>query len=316
MSGMKRKMIIDCDAGNDDAQAIMLALSHPDIDVIGITCVTGNVRVDQVCLNVLRVLKACDRLDVPVFKGSGKTMLGNIPDRYAGVKFHGHDGMGDAPNPLPVDIDMIQTEHAVQALVRLADQYPGEVTLVALAPLTNIALALRLDPGFCTNLKDVVIVGGNTAGRGNTTPAAEFNFISDPEAAFVTINELKCPIITVDWEICLKAAVTKDWLDMWLNVDTQKGRFNRDISEKTLFYWEKPYNEYNSCDLAAMAVAVDKSVASEFHEVYVTVELSGTVTRGQMVVDWRGVLDKPHNMKIVQSYDLEKAKEMFYNMLL
>ncbi|VDI65702.1 uridine nucleosidase [Mytilus galloprovincialis] len=156
------KMIIDVDTGVDDASAIMLALSRPEVEVVAITCVNGNVAIDDVCRNTLRVLKVCNRLDIPVYKGAEKSILG---EGERASHYHGNDGLGDAQNHEPVDITMIKMEHAVNALLRLVNENPGEITLVALAPLTNIALALRLDPDFGSKLKEVFIMGGNIEGK-------------------------------------------------------------------------------------------------------------------------------------------------------
>ncbi|WAR30402.1 URH2-like protein [Mya arenaria] len=171
----QRKLLIDTDAGVDDAQAILMALKSPDVDVIGITCVAGNVDAMQVGKNVLRVLQVVNRLDVSV-------------DYY-----HGSDGLGDVPDPEAPDKSLIQSEHAVNALIRLSKKYKGELSLVCLAPLTNIAMGLRLDPGLGPRLKHW---------KGNITVAAEFNFYFDPEAAYVVLNQLKAPITIVTWETC------------------------------------------------------------------------------------------------------------------
>lgn len=158
---MVEKLIIDVDTGVDDAQAVMLALSRPDIEVVAITCVAGNVDVDQVCLNTLKVLSVCGRLDIPIYKGCNRPMVG---EGFQATHYHGLDGLGDAGLDLGVTLDQVQKEHAVSALLKLVHQYPGELTLVALAPLTNIALALKQDPEFGKKLKRVTIMGGNVQG--------------------------------------------------------------------------------------------------------------------------------------------------------
>ncbi|XP_062574557.1 nucleoside hydrolase-like isoform X1 [Saccostrea cucullata] len=198
----KQKMIIDCDTGVDDAQAIMMAVSRPEIDVIAITCVNGNVDIDNVCKNTLRVLKICDSLHIPIFKGSARSIVHYDEDAS---HVHGKDGLGDVPDALDVNLNCIQEEHAVNALTRLSKMHEGEVKLVALAPLTNLGLALRMDPDFSRRLKGLVIMGGNMQGKGNRSSsiASEFNFGSDPEAAYIVLHEMKCPITIVPLELCL-----------------------------------------------------------------------------------------------------------------
>nr|KAG5688620.1 hypothetical protein BaRGS_033436 [Batillaria attramentaria] len=160
----RRKVILDVDTGIDDAHAIMLALSRADIDVVAITCSNGNVKIDDVTSNTLRVLHACDRLEVPVYKGAARSLLGQVSkfDNFTGPAW-----------TTPVDLKMVQSEQAANALVRLAREHPGKITLVALAPLTNIAMAVNLDPGFPSNLCDVFIMGGNTAENFNVVIFSE-----------------------------------------------------------------------------------------------------------------------------------------------
>ena len=117
--------------------------------------------------------------------------------------FHGIDGFGDAAHEEEADLSSLQTEHAVNALVRLVKENPGQITLVALGPLTNVAMAMRMDAEFASNLKAMYIMGGNTEGVGNITVSAEFNFHSDPEAAFIVLSNVRCPTYIAPWELCL-----------------------------------------------------------------------------------------------------------------
>lgn len=310
---MVKKIIIDVDTGVDDAQAIMLALTSKEVDVLAITCVQGNADVENVCRNTLRVLKVCDRLDIPVYKGASKPLIGFGPDA---THYHGKDGMGHVANPEEVDMSLIQSEPASLALLRLSKEYPGEITLVALAPLTNIALAIRLDPDFGTRLKEMFMMGGNIEGKGNTSPAAEFNCNSDPEAAFVTLHELRCPILNMSWETCLSTGMTMSWYDKWAGIDTKLGRFNKEITQHSVSVLKKRYrNAYRSCDLLAMATVVNSAVIKETVDTHATVELSGMITRGQMVVDWKGFLKKPNNVTLITKVDNDMAADMFYKMV-
>uniref|UniRef100_A0AAV2K1Z2 Sodium/hydrogen exchanger n=1 Tax=Knipowitschia caucasica TaxID=637954 RepID=A0AAV2K1Z2_KNICA len=138
-ANMSKKLLLDVDCGVDDAQAIMLALAAPRVDILGITCVHGNTSVENVCKNTLRVLKVCNKLEIPVFKGASKSILGH---EVKGENFHGLDGLGDAPDPNAPSVDLIQKEGAVSAMIRIVNENPGEVSLVATAPLTNLALAV------------------------------------------------------------------------------------------------------------------------------------------------------------------------------
>ncbi|KAG7254864.1 hypothetical protein CRUP_030289 [Coryphaenoides rupestris] len=223
---MSRKLLVDADCGVDDAQAIMMALVAPRVQVLGITCVHGNTTVENVCRNTLRVLKVCNKLEIPVFKGADKPILGKSIN--AG-HFHGMDGLGDVPDSSAPGLDLVQKEGAVSAMIRLVNENPGEVSLVATAPLTNLALAVRLDPSLPSKLKGLFIMGGNTESRGNTTVCAEFNFAADPEAAYIVLNEYLCPTSMACWEFTCHSKLSWAFCDVWLNQDTEKAYFMKSI---------------------------------------------------------------------------------------
>ncbi|XP_062569200.1 nucleoside hydrolase-like isoform X1 [Saccostrea cucullata] len=312
----KQKMIIDCDTGVDDAQAIMMAVSRPEIDVIAITCVNGNVDIDNVCKNTLRVLKICDSLHIPIFKGSARSIVHYDEDAS---HVHGKDGLGDVPDALDVNLNCIQEEHAVNALTRLSKMHEGEVKLVALAPLTNLGLALRMDPDFSRRLKGLVIMGGNMQGKGNrsTSIASEFNFGSDPEAAYIVLHEMKCPITIVPLELCLSQVFPWEKMVECLDLNTRKSTFLQDITKASVKR-QKADREpgFCSCDAQAMAVAIDSSIVLKSVDIFATVELNGNLTRGMLVADWRDKLKKSPNVTIVEKTDPNKSlsiwKSMFY----
>ncbi|CAH1787467.1 unnamed protein product [Owenia fusiformis] len=275
--------LIDTDAGIDDAHAIMMALRHPQHKVIGITCVQGNTKVDQVCRNVFRLLKVCKRLDIPVYQGVSTSLVGI----NAGPSFyHGNDGFGDAPEEEPQDYSaLVQKEHAVNTIVRLVNGNPGKLTLIGLGPLTNIAMAIRLDPDLGKKLKDCYIMGGNYQGKGNITTSAEFNFHSDPEAAHVVLNELGCPITIATWELCLQHSLTWEWYGRFINQSTEKAKLMKRIEKNNIENWYGGGGTtklYGTADEITMATALDKSVAIEAKHVYATLELNGSTTRGHL----------------------------------
>ncbi|CAH1250664.1 Hypp8892 [Branchiostoma lanceolatum] len=311
----KKLIVLDVDCGHDDAQAIMLALTRPNVQVLGITCVAGNVDVNQVCRNVLRILKVFGRLDVPVYRGAAVPILGNhIDARY----WHGKDGLGDVPDPDPPSEELVQSEHAVNALLRLSKEHPGEISLVAVAPLTNLALAVRLDPEFPARLKDLVIMGGNINGIGNITPSGEFNFYCDPEAANMVLNSYKGVLINiVPWEPCVNAlAIPYDEWDKIMAIPTERGKFHAAILASSVKREKaaKSYTtHYHTCDPYALMVAAHPEVVLESEDVYATVELRGEVTRGQMVCDYRGVWKKEPNLRIIKKVDMQAAIQMFWD---
>src|SRR5580700_123527 len=174
------RVLLDCDPGIDDALAIVFACGHPGLDLAGLTTVSGNVDLGKVTANALSVLELAGQPDVPVVAGSAQPLLRPVADAR---DVHGESGLGAATLP-PARAEAARG-HAVDFLIEQIGAAPGEITQVATGPLTNIALAVRREPRLAGWVRDFVIMGGS-AGRGNTTPAAEFNIWADPEAAAIT----------------------------------------------------------------------------------------------------------------------------------
>lgn len=180
-----QKIIIDCDPGVDDAVAIFLALSaRDDIDVLGITCVKGNVALEQTYLNAQRICAAAGRLDIPVLRGIARPMLAPA-DLAASV--HGRDGLGDIGLAVPQDWPHSDL-HAVDFIRQQANAFPGEVVICAIGPLTNLAVAMLMQPDLAQNLQAVAFMGGAAYCAGNMNAFAEFNFMLDPHAAEIVLQ--------------------------------------------------------------------------------------------------------------------------------
>lgn len=178
-----QKIIIDTDPGIDDAVAILLALAAKDkLDVLALTTVNGNVGIDQVTKNAFKILDVAGRADIPVYKGNGKPLL---RENDHCEEFHGDDGLGNLD--MPDSEREPENESAVDFLIRKVREEKGEITLVPIGPLTNIAEAVQRDPEFVKNVKEIVIMGGAEHG-GNMSPHAEFNFWTDPEAAKIVFE--------------------------------------------------------------------------------------------------------------------------------
>lgn len=179
----KHRIIIDCDPGHDDMAAIVLAASSPDIEIAAFTTACGNAPIAKVTYNALRIVEAL-RLDVPVHAGA------EFPLRHRYLyptTFHGESGLDSAGADLPRPTRQADPLPAADAIIALADRHPGEITLVAIGPMTNLALALMRRPDVGQKLRQVVFMGGST-GAGNVTPAAEFNIWADPEAADIVFR--------------------------------------------------------------------------------------------------------------------------------
>ncbi|XP_041857076.1 inosine-uridine preferring nucleoside hydrolase-like [Melanotaenia boesemani] len=312
---MSKKLLVDVDCGVDDAQALMLALAAPNVKILGITCVHGNTIVENVCKNTLRVLQVCNKLEIPVFIGASKPILGKCIS--AGL-FHGQDGLGDAPDPCAPGLNLAQKEHAVSAIIRIVNENPGEVSLVATAPLTNLALAVKMDPSLPSKLKGLYIMGGNTESRGNTTACGEFNFTADPEAAYIVLNDYQCPTYLACWEFTCYSKLPWDFCKVWLAQDSDKARFMEKIFRYSIEAAKTERLEkecvggtgFISCDSYAIAAAIDDSFILESDCYPVSVELTGMHTRGMMIVDTLEFLGKTHKAFIMKKVNMEKFKQM------
>ncbi|XP_063965989.1 nucleoside hydrolase-like [Lytechinus pictus] len=311
----KVTMILDCDVGVDDATALMMALGQPNVDLMAITCVSGNVGVNKVASNALRVLQECNRLDIPVYVGATTSIIGTARDA---VCAHGDDGLGNIPKPkAPPSSDLLQSEHAIQALIRMVNEHPHKITLVAIGPLTNVALALRLDPLFTSKLKDLIIMGGNIKGRGTGFWTAEYNFGFDPEAAHIVLEETKCPTLLVPLETCIDHGLSLDWFDKLASKDSPRAQFMHAMNKRSTTRCREVQKlpTYMSADGSAMVVAIDRDSIEESVHSVCKVELQGMLTRGQVVTHklntpWIPEL-KGVEIEVVTKFDMK----LFYKML-
>ncbi|CAB4288934.1 unnamed protein product [Prunus armeniaca] len=180
-----KKIIIDTDPGIDDAMAIFVALQSPEVEVIGLTTIYGNVYTTLATRNALHLLEVAGRTDIPVAEGSHVTITKGTKLRIADF-VHGADGLGNQNFPPPKGKPIEQS--AAAFLVEQANLYPGKITVVALGPLTNIALATQLEPAFAKNIGQIVLLGGAFAVNGNVNPAAEANIFGDPDAADIVFT--------------------------------------------------------------------------------------------------------------------------------
>jgi purine nucleosidase len=274
-----------------------MAFNDPRHEVVGLTIAAGNVGLRHTVANALKLCEVAGA-DVPVYAGCAEPLLRQARDA---AYVHGRDGFGDtgyepaARKP--------EAEHAALAILRLSHQYAGRLLLVALGPLTNLALALKLDPTLPSRVGRCVVMGGAVTGHGNITPAAEFNIAFDPEAAHIVFNAF--PHIDLsDWEATLDHGLLDTDVDRWLAADSPRARFYDAISRQTRAWaGERRGNRWASADSLAMAFALHPEGALETAERPLAVEMDGRQTRGATIVDWRREGGLPDNVRILQRYD-------------
>ena len=318
-----RRFWIDTDTASDDAVAILMALRWPDVHVEGISVVAGNVPVEQGTLNALYTTELCDS-DVPVYRGLARPLL---REPLTAEFFHGPDGMGGMnyqPQRRPA------TQHAVEALIETFRAAPGEITLVTLGPLSNIATALLREPALAEWVKQCYVMGGAACTLGNITPAAEYNIWCDPEAARIVFHS-GMKIMMIGWEHCRgQAALNDDEMAMVREFDTPYAHFLLDCNRTALQVnrdWLKEPG-LGLPDPVAMSVALDPTVCTRSAWHHVEVECDSELTRGMTLVDerhvantapnlqtWKPLNQKPPNVEVCWAIDVTRWKQTLYSTL-
>ena len=294
----KIPLLIDTDPGVDDALALLMAFNDPDHQLLGLTIVAGNVGLEHTVRNALKLCEIAGREDLPVYAGCADPLLHPAADA---AYVHGRDGFGDIGYQ-PAS-RTAETEHAALAILRLSHEHAGELLLVALGPLTNIALALKLDPTLPQRIKRFVVMGGAVSAHGNITAAAEFNIAFDPEAAHIVFQGFP-HIDLADWEAVIAHGFLHAEAEQWLRADSPRARFYERISLQTRNWSvDRRGDHWHSADALAMAYALQPEGALELLERPVAVELAGTLTRGATVVDWNRQEGRPENASLLMRYD-------------
>jgi purine nucleosidase len=322
-SRVTRTFLVDTDTASDDAVALIMALRAPDVRVVAITTVAGNVSVQQSTRNALYTVELCGA-DVPVYTGAEKPLL----RRYQNATwFHGRDGLGDHDYPAPRQSP--GKLHAVDAMIEAIEANPGLI-LVTLAPLTNVALALAKRPSIAGRVGRCVVMGGAPCCEGNVTPAAEYNIWVDPEAArIVFLSGL--PVELVGWQTSRgDAVVHEDDIARILDFNTKLAQFAIKCNSHARQAYKVQTGEdgISLPDPVAMSVALDPTIGTNWSEHLVDVETRSELTRGMTVVDrlnvagddrnravWAPVLQHKRKTKVCWTIDPKRWKEALFAVL-
>lgn len=301
----KIPLLIDTDPGVDDALALLMAFADTRHDVVGLTIAAGNVGLRHTVANALKLCEVTGRDDVPVFAGCATPLL--HPARDAAY-VHGQDGFGDT-GYAPAE-RQAEAEHAALAILRLSHAHAGQLLLVALGPLTNVALALKLDPTLPQRVARLVVMGGAVTGHGNISPVAEFNIAFDPEAARIVFEAFPRFDLS-DWEATLRHGLRHDDVDRWLMADAPRARFYEGISRQTRKWSADARGDrWHSADGLAMAWVLEPEGAGETVERPVAVALDDPLTRGATVVDWNRQAGRADNARILMAYDQARFERL------
>src|SRR6185437_2807654 len=280
-----RQVIIDTDPGTDDAISIMLALHSPELTVRALTVVPGNVTAAQGLDNALRIVSLAHRCDLPVAAGAKRPLTGTLA---TGEAWHGRNGLGNIQLPAP--LCTVDKRWAPDLMIEMIHAAPHELSLIAIGPLTNIALAVVNDPSIIGLVKEVIIMGGSLSG-GNATAAAEFNIYTDPEAAR-TVFAAAWPVTMVGLDVCNKTLLTRKQLDLLAHERGPVGRFVYSVADFLLSRAEKSGKSGTAMyDPLAVGVAVDATLVHTI-SMHVDVETGGVLTRGETVGNRWGFVER------------------------
>lgn len=300
-----RKIIIDCDTGIDDALALMLALSSPELNILGITTVSGNVPADMAADNVLKVLKQMGRLDIPVYCGAELPLKRNYVDAK---DTHGQDGLGETNFP-----KVTETAYhygAVDFMIETLQQ-ESDISIIAIGPLTNIALALQKCPKAFERLDEFVSMGGNFRSYGNCSPVAEYNYWCDPDAADYVYQNLGVKIHMIGLDVTRKIVFTPTISDFCQRICPSHGTFVKQITRfYDEFHWQ--YERIIGCvinDPLAVAYFINRELCSGF-DAYTTVVTDG-ICIGQTVVDSMDFWKKKPNSHVLTTVNQKNFMRFF-----
>lgn len=304
-----RRFLIDTDTASDDAVALIAALRDVSVTVEAITVVAGNVPLELAVRNALIAIETASTYAPPVYAGAGKPLL-RKPVSAEGV--HGNDGLGGLDLPTPHL--SASNGHAVNKLIELIRKNPGELELVTLGPLTNIALALSLAPDIAAKLKHVWLMAGTGFGPGNVSPVAEFNVYADAEATQVVLNS-GMPMTFVPWDVSTgDAFIDEQDIARLLSSGSKIAEFcvkcNRTLKAYNKTYWNK--DGFDLPDPVTMMVAMHPDLITEQVEVYSYIEYGSEGSYGLMVSDRFGLLKHKPNVTLVLDIDAQRFKEMLY----
>ena len=299
----KRKIILDCDPGHDDAVAILLALGSPqEIDLLGITCVACNVPLALTRNNALKVFELEGHTDVAVYSGCAQPM---VRVRNTAENVHGQSGL-DLPGGglLPEPSMTLRAEHAVDYIIdALLAEDSGLITLCPIGPLTNIAVAMIRAPEIVPRIREIVLMGGAAITPGNVTPTAEFNIHVDPHAAHVVFSS-GVPLVMMGLDVTHQVLVTAERTNtLW----RAGGRVSATVAALMTFYCRYDLDKYQMeggplHDPCVIAYLIDNTVFDLKH-VNVEIEINSALTLGQTVADWWKVMGRTPNCHVAYQAD-------------
>ena len=309
-----KRVIIDTDPGIDDAAAILLALASPELSVEAITAIYGNGPVNVCTANAYRILNAAVRLDIPVFSGAAKPLLRDPNEGWA-AQVHGSDGLGNSRFPLPSILpDNAEWNQAVPEIIDRVMASPGEITILALGRLTNLALAVSIEPRLARTVAEIIIMGGAVAVPGNVSPVASANLYEDPEAAAI-VYSAGGSLVQVGLDVCDQVTISEDQLDRIAKAGTTAASLLAEATPFLRAYYlssglMKDAGGVRYNDVPAVAFAIDPTLFCTA-EYYVEIDICSPLTRGQTVAHQRDLVGQVPNARVCLEVDAPRLAELF-----
>lgn len=301
-----RRVIIDTDPGIDDAQAILFALLSGRFQVDAVTSVFGNVPVDLAAMNAVRLTELAGRSDLPVYVGAAEPLVQRR--LFFSPTVHGTNGFGEVELPIPARRP--DDGYAAVELARRVTEAPGQITILALGPLTNVALAMRLEPRFAEAAKEIIFMGGIVLGPGNVSPVATANMLNDPEAAKVVLAA-GVPLTMVGQDVTRWVRISAERRERMRKAGSRVAEF---IYRITGFYADAYVREgiagFPVHDLLVMVYAVRPELF-ETKRLPVDVDVESSLTRGMTVADFRPFTDKPPNVTVCMKADADAVLDWY-----
>ena len=304
----KEKIILDCDPGHDDAVAIMLAAINPKIELLGITVVAGNQKLEKTVNNALKVCNHLN-LNVPVYSGMSRPM---IREQLIADDIHGETGL-DGPKFEELKIKA-ENKHAVNFIIDTLMNSDEKITLVPTGPLTNIGMAIRFEPRIIEKINRIVLMGGSYQ-LGNMTPAAEFNILADPDAAHIVFSS-GVKVVMMGLDLTRQASATKEVVEKIKSLNNKASKLFVDLmeffaaSQKNVFGWSAPPVH----DPTTIAYIIDPECI-EVKPMFCEIELWSERSYGRTLCDYFGILKKEPNVDVAVKLDFDRFWNLVYENL-
>jgi purine nucleosidase len=310
---MSRRVILDTDPGVDDAMALFFLLQSPELELEAITTVFGNVDVEQTTRNAVILLDVAGRPDIPVVQGAGRPLMPSRQRQLGGAVVHGDNGLGGADLPIPSR--EAGSQRAAELIVERVMASPGEITLIAVGPLTNVALATCLEPRIVEHVRELIVMGGAATVPGNVTPLAEANFHNDPEAASIVVAAgFRFALIGLD--VTLRAIITPEQVDVLKERGGEVGAFIHAIGAHYGAHYARRTGRigFPMHDSAAVLYAIDPSYF-QTDRWYLEIETTSPRASGMVMTDRRGRWGQPPNADVCVGIDADRFLTLYMNRL-